>query len=616
MSAGAVTQTLGSTITVNALGVNANSIQLAEANPVSTVALQSSAGATFNASGALTVGSPSGLEISGANALGGQLLIASDGGSLTLTQPASGSSSGDAVVLSAGANFINMAGAAAITANGGGRWLVFSTNPASNADGGLIAAPLYDQAFDSANDTYGPIANAGNRFVYTLAPVLTVTATGTTDVYDAAPQTLSGYSITGYINGDAPAAAASGAPGISGSATNVGSYSLTPTLGSLTSDYGYQFHFAAGALQITPATLTYVANTARQTYGSANTVFSGAVSGFLGGDTQANATTGTLAFTSGTGATTNVGSYAITGSGLTADNGNYNFVQAAGNAAALTIAPYQLTAGLIGTVSKVYDGALAATLTSANYTLTSPVNGDLITLNDPTGGTYDTKNVGTGKTVTVAGLALGGTKAADYVLASTTVSGAIGTITPKPLTYSVANASSDFGIAPVLGAATLTGVIGGDAVMGGVGIFSGNVGVVANASTPVGTYTEEVVSLRGTGAGNYSIAASGNTNGVLTINPSAFGLDITSPNITPVLTLLQADQVLAALRAFSFTTNGGAQGVAILNGHVLTITTVVGGVQFTYQLDLGAGDGKGGLLSDYSSFDDLLSAAQSTSARN
>jgi hypothetical protein len=35
----------------------------------------------------------------------------------------------------------------------------------------------------------------------------------------------------------------------------------------------------------------------------------------------------------------NVGSYAINGSGLTANNGNYSFVQTAGNATALTITP-------------------------------------------------------------------------------------------------------------------------------------------------------------------------------------------------------------------------------------------------------------------------------------
>ena len=57
----------------------------------------------------------------------------------------------------------------------------------------------------------------------------------------------------------------------------------------------------------------------------------------VNGDTLATAATGTLSFTSPATAASNVGSYAITGSGLTANNGNYVFVQAAGNATALAL---------------------------------------------------------------------------------------------------------------------------------------------------------------------------------------------------------------------------------------------------------------------------------------
>src|SRR6185312_14697159 len=93
----------------------------------------------------------------------------------------------------------------------------------------------------------------------------------------------------------------------------------------------------ASALTINPATLTYTANAASRTFGAANPAFSGTITGFLNSDTQANATTGTLTFTSPATTSSNVGSYAINGSGLTANNGNYTFVQAASNATALTI---------------------------------------------------------------------------------------------------------------------------------------------------------------------------------------------------------------------------------------------------------------------------------------
>ncbi|PYX47612.1 MAG: hypothetical protein DMG79_13525, partial [Acidobacteria bacterium] len=82
---------------------------------------------------------------------------------------------------------------------------------------------------------------------------------------------------------------------------------------------------------VNPVTLTYTANLASRAYGVSNPVFSGTVTGFAPGDTQASATTGTLSFTSPAIASSNVGSYAINGSGLTANNGNYTFVQAASN---------------------------------------------------------------------------------------------------------------------------------------------------------------------------------------------------------------------------------------------------------------------------------------------
>ena len=107
---------------------------------------------------------------------------------------------------------------------------------------------------------------------------------------------------------------------------------------------------------VNPATLTYMATAASQAYGSANTNFTGSVTGFVSGDTQASATTGTLAFASTTTTASPVGSYAIIGSGLSA--GNYTFGQAGGNATALTIT----NAGLSITASpqsKTYGTALS-----------------------------------------------------------------------------------------------------------------------------------------------------------------------------------------------------------------------------------------------------------------
>jgi hypothetical protein len=59
--------------------------------------------------------------------------------------------------------------------------------------------------------------------------------------------------------------------------------------------------------------------------------------GLMAGDTQLNATTGSLAWTTTAGASSEPGRYAIDGSGLTATN--YVFVDAAADATALTLLP-------------------------------------------------------------------------------------------------------------------------------------------------------------------------------------------------------------------------------------------------------------------------------------
>jgi hypothetical protein len=61
------------------------------------------------------------------------------------------------------------------------------------------------------------------------------------------------------------------------------------------------------------------------------------VTGFVGGETLATATTGTLGFVTPATQSSLEGQYAINGTGLTASNGNYVFAQAAPNATALSI---------------------------------------------------------------------------------------------------------------------------------------------------------------------------------------------------------------------------------------------------------------------------------------
>ncbi len=161
-----------------------------------------------------------------------------------------------------------------------------------------------------------------------------------------------------------PPAEAWPSPQSASGASPVGSYAVN---GSGLSAGNYVFAQAAGnstALTINPAILAYTADQASRAYGTANPVFTGTVTGFVNGETQSSATTGTLTFTSPATSASAVGTYAINGSGLSASN--YTFVQAAGNANALTINPAMTLTYVADPASRIYGAANPAFTGSVN----------------------------------------------------------------------------------------------------------------------------------------------------------------------------------------------------------------------------------------------------------
>ncbi len=94
------------------------------------------------------------------------------------------------------------------------------------------------------------------------------------------------------------------------------------------------------------------------------------------------------------------------------------------------------------------------------------------------------------------------------------------TIDPLAITYSVADASSIFGTTPILGAATLFGVLPGDTVDPTVGAFFGSLQIPLNPFTPVGQYAQLVTALSNP---NYVIAPAGNSPGTLTVSAQPIG---------------------------------------------------------------------------------------------
>jgi filamentous hemagglutinin family protein len=109
-----------------------------------------------------------------------------------------------------------------------------------------------------------------------------------------------------------------------------------------------------------------------------------------------------------------------------------------------------------------------------------------------------------------------------------------GTVALIPVTWIVADASGTYGTLASLGAITLSGVSSSDSssVLGTLGLFSGATAVTLSATTPAGTYSEQVTGLTGSAAGNYSLATSGNTAGTLVIAPKALSWTVADATST------------------------------------------------------------------------------------
>ena len=193
----------------------------------------------------------------------------------------------------------------------------------------------------------------------TQLQLITVDANPETKVYGSADPTLSYTIVSGNLGSATFSGTLARAPG-----QNVGSYSIDE--GTLSLPAGYQITFVDLSLIITPATVTYVAKPATRVYGSGNPTFLGIVTGFVNGDTITTATTGTPVFTTTAIVNSPAGSYAINGSGLIANNGNYLFQQAASNSTALTITPTPTPTPSLSTPS----GTATALNQTANYSAT------------------------------------------------------------------------------------------------------------------------------------------------------------------------------------------------------------------------------------------------------
>jgi hypothetical protein len=284
----------------------------------------------------------------------------------------------------------------------------------------LDAGTCTVRAAQAGNTNYNAASNVDQSFTVNPKTLTVSGVTASNKVYDgttAATLTTSSASASGVVGTDHVTLHANSTVGTFSSAAVGTGKTVTITGFSLTGPDSskYTVGGTTATANITPASLTYTANTASKTYGNANPSFSGTVTGFISGENQGNATTGSLAWLTTALSTSPVGSYSINGSGLSA--ANYSFAQAAGNATALTINKATVNA-VVTAQNKIYDGTDAADIT--NCSVTGFVGSDNVTCSVASA-TFSDANAGTNKTVTATGISLSGTDSGNYQLATTTV---------------------------------------------------------------------------------------------------------------------------------------------------------------------------------------------------
>ena len=465
-------------------------------------------GKTNLTNGAISLGSitASGITVENAGNSAGSNIVLNSGAVL------SGSGTGDAIRLAANGAFINNAGASALSAPAG-RWLVYSqqTNsaglaPVGNVLGGLDGKSWYgtSYAFGSAGaGSFASMPPAGNRFVYGYQPTLNIAPAAGDVAYFGSTSSASAVSVSGVQAWDNASDAWSGLPALAGlTSKNIGTYAVTPSLGTLTSDLNYAFSFSPGTLTIVPAALTLSAVTDDRIYdASTRSSVTPSVLGLVGSDMITGLT---QAYDS-----RNAGSRTLSvNSGFTVNDGNGGANYTVNTRTAVgTISRAALTLAAV-TAGKTYD---ASTTSSGTPTVTGLAGLDTVT---GLSQVYDGKNAGARTLSVIGGYSVNdGNGGANYTVSTRT---AVGTISRAALTLAAVTASKTYDASTTAsGTPTVSGLIGSDTVTGlsqvydsrnagsrtltvsGYAVNDGNSGgnYVVSTNTAVGTISRAALTL-------------------------------------------------------------------------------------------------------------------------
>jgi len=200
------------------------------------------------------------------------------------------------------------------------------------------AYPITASITGGASANYAVMVTPGTLSV--LRATLQVSSSPATRgvTYGAPIPAITGYSITGFLNGDSAGSSVTGTAGLqtttATSTSPVGSYPITIAPGSLASA-NYQFQMIGGRFYIYKARLVGTIQNATIHKGDPIPAFNFNLSGFVNGDTPAVVTGAPILTTKATSASP-AGKYAITGSLGTLSAQNYYFTPVNG---VLTILP-------------------------------------------------------------------------------------------------------------------------------------------------------------------------------------------------------------------------------------------------------------------------------------
>ena len=212
----------------------------------------------------------------------------------------------------------------------------------------------------------------------------------------------------------------------------------------------------------------------------------------------------------------NVGSISVVLGGLQA----LDYIGLASGLFVANVTPAPLTVTGITAGNKVYDATATATLDTGAAALVGKRSGDFVSLvTSGATGAFVSTSVGTSLVVSIGGLSLSGSNAADYTLMQPTTSA---NITTAPLTIlAVPNTKFYDSITAAAALPAIAGLVGTDTVTGLSEAYA-NVNAGSSKTLSISAYTIN----DGNGGNNYAITTVVNTTG--TINRAALTITATT----------------------------------------------------------------------------------------